>query len=112
MTKIILNCLFQNDSLENLFKADIDKNQSVKELEKIIKTDLDLNKFSFRKVKILINTYERDSVFESQNIESYQKIYEYFDHPPDDHIHILICKSGKNLNNLRFFFLLLTYVLF
>lgn len=104
MAKIILNCLLQNDSRENLFKFDIDGNQSVKELEEILKINLDLDKVSLRKVEILISTYGRDFIFESQNMESSQKIYEYFGSSPDErYIHVLICQSGKNLNNLRFF---------
>src|SRR6266496_3772442 len=104
MAKIILNCLLQNDSLENLFKVDIDGNQLVKELEEILKTILDLDKVSLKKVEILISNYERDFVFKSQNMESSQKIYEYFGSSTDEHyIHVLICQSGKNLKNLRFF---------
>src|SRR2546421_8853971 len=100
MAKIILNCLFQND----IFKVNIDGSQSVKELEKIIKINLDLDKVSFRKVEILISTYKWDFVFESQNMESSQKIYEYFGPSPDErYIHVFIYQSGKNLNNLRFF---------
>ena len=99
MPNITLCCIFQGEKPGSIFKVEIEYNESVSNLKKLIEKEKpNVNIVKLWKVDIPLEEDNNFNIIEGEKLDTTKKVAEYFsDEPSDRHVHIIVQREQINV---------------